>query len=108
MMGKVTYMCGAVLSEFMVNGRGKDERFLNTVFVRANISCKSKIELPYYSVACYPLVCIYCGIGGTHRTLNTFVKYYPKCTNCHDQLNVPRRKRKTVVQDDFNNKKKKK
>ena len=36
--------------------------------------------------------CIYCGIGGTHRTLNTSVKYYPKCTNCHDQLNVPRRK----------------
>ena len=34
MMGKVTYMCGAVLSEFLVNGRDKDERFLNTIFVR--------------------------------------------------------------------------
>ena len=99
-MGKVSYMCGVFLSEFMVNGRDRDGRFLDTVFVRANISCKSKIELPYYSVACYPLVCIYCGIGGMHRTLNTSVKY-PKCTNCHDKLNVPRRKRKTVVQDDF-------
>ena len=90
MMGKVSYMFGAVLSELMVNGRDRDERFLDTVFVRANISCKSKIELPYNSVACYPLVCIYCGIGGTYRTLNTSVKYYPKCTNCHDQPNVAR------------------
>ena len=101
MMGKVTYMCGAC-AEFMVNGSDKDERFLNTVFVRANISCKSKIELPYHSVACYPLVCIYCGIGGTHRTLDTSVEYYLNCTNCHDQPNVARRKRKTVMQDDFN------
>ena len=60
MMGKVSYMCGALLSEFMVNGRDRDERFLDTVFVRANISCKSKIELSYYLVACYTLVvCIY-------------------------------------------------
>ena len=44
---------------------------LNTrFFVRENISYSSKIELPYFLVEAYPILCIYYGIGGTKRTLN--------------------------------------
>ena len=75
MMEKVMYMCGSILSEFLGNGADKDERFLQSIFVRENISCSSKMELPYYSVECYPIVCVYCGTGGTHRTLNPSVEF---------------------------------
>ena len=75
---------------------------LNTrVFVRENISCSSKIELPYFSVEAYPILCIYCGIGGTKRTLNKSVEHYPQCQSCSDKPNVLHRKRKTVVEGVF-------
>ena len=101
MMDKVSYMCGALLSEFMVNGRDRDERFLDTVFVRANISCiKNRAALLFGCLHTPP---------GMHLLWHwRHAPDPPKCINCHDQPNVPRRKRKTVVQDDFNNKKKKK
>ena len=71
------------------------------VFVRENISCSSKIELPYFSVEAYPILCIYCRIGGTKRTLNKSVEHYPQCQSCSDKPNVLRRKRKTVVEGVF-------
>ena len=75
---------------------------LNTrVFVRENISCSSKIELPYFSVEAYPILCNYCGIGGIERTLNKSVEHYPQCQSCSDKPNVLRRKRKTVVEGVF-------
>ena len=66
MMKKVSYMCGAALSEYLESGTDRDERHLKSIHVRENLSCSSKVELPYYSVDNYPVVCIYCGIGGTH------------------------------------------
>ena len=49
--------------------RGKE--VLARLFVGANMSCTSTIELPYFSVAMrnYPMIDIYCGITGTKRTL---------------------------------------
>ena len=43
-------MCGASLSECVGNGGDPDEKFLSRVFIWENISCSSKIELPYFSV----------------------------------------------------------
>ena len=60
-------------------------------FVRENISCSSKIELPYFSVEAYPILCIYCGNGGTKGTLNKSVEHYPQCQSCSDNPNVLRR-----------------
>ena len=54
----------------------------------------------------HPVVCIH-GIGDTHRTLNSSVEFYPKCNGRNDKADIPRRKRKTAVESDFNNKKKK-
>ena len=103
-------MCGATLQEYMGSGGDRDEEIITRLFVRANISCTSKIKLPYYSVTMgnFPMICIYCRIVGTKRTLNNSVKHDPKCQNCAEKPNIVRRKRKTVVQTDFTNKKTKK
>ena len=107
MMGEITYVCGAALSEYLGTGGDKDERFINSIFARENISCTSKIELPYYSVDHLPKLCIHCGVGGTSRTLSNSVKHYPKCINCNDKPAVVRQKRKKVVESDLAAKKKK-
>ena len=107
MMGKLTYVCGAAISEYVGTGADRDERFLNSVYARENISCASKIELPYYSVEYLQKICIYCGVGGTSRTLSNSVEHYPKCINCNDKPDVVRHKRKKVIESDLSVKKKK-
>ena len=108
MMSKVSYMCGSVLSEYLGTGNDRDEKYLKTIFARENISCSSKIELPYYTVDFFPKICIYCGILGTSRTLGNSTEHYPKCIECGDRPDVVRRKRKAVVASDLINNKKKK
>lgn len=107
MISKLTYMCGSVLSEYLGTGNDRDEKYLKSLFVRENISCSSKIELPYYTVDFYPKICIYCGITGTSRTLGNSVEHYPKCVECAQKPEVVRRKRKAVVASDLNKKTKK-
>ena len=58
------------------------------VFVRENLSCVSKIELPYYSVAFYKKIWVWCGVSGTSRMLGDAVEKYPKCTNCQEKPDV--------------------
>ena len=101
-------MCGSVLSEYLGTGNDKDEKYLKTIFVRENISCSSKIELPYYTVDIFPKICIYCGKTGTSRTLGNSVEHFPKCIDCGDKADVVRRKRKSITETDLSNKKKKK
>ena len=96
-----------MLSEYLGTGNDRDEKYLKTIFARENISCSSKIELPYYTVDIFPKICIYCGIPGTSRILGNSIENYPKCIECGDKPDVIRRKRKAVVASDLNNKKKK-
>ena len=107
MVGKLEYVCGSVLSDYGGTGNDRDEKHLKKIFVRENISCASKIELPYYSVDFYPKICIYCGIKGTTRSLGNLTECYPKCESCKEKPDVPRRKRKNVVAADLGKKKKK-
>ena len=95
------------LSEYLGSGGDKDEQLLKILFVRENLSCSSKMELPYYSIDHYPAVCVYCGVTGTKRTLNTTAEHYPKCHSCGEKPDVVRRKRKVLVQTDLGTKKKK-
>ena len=106
MMGKVSYMCGSVLSEYLVTENDRDEKYLKTLFVRENISCSSKVELPYYSVDFYPKVRIRCGVTGTSRTLGNSMEHYPKCLDCAGKPDVVRRKRKATVATDLTKRKK--
>ena len=107
MVEKLDYVCGSVLSDYEGTGNDRDVKLLANIYVRENISCASKIELPYYSVDHYPKICIYCGVKGTSRSLGNSTENYPKCESCKEKPDVQRRKRKTVVQSDLGKKKKK-
>ena len=99
---KLEYICWASLSEYYGSCNDRDEGMLKIIFVRANLSCASKVEFPYY-----PRVCIYCGMTGTNRTLNSSVEYYPKCNDCSGQPDVAKRKSNNLVMSDFHEKRKK-
>ena len=105
-VSKLSYMCGSVLSEYLGSGNNRDERYLKSVYVRENISCDSKIELPYFSVDFFPKICIHCEVIGTTRTLGNSVDYYPKCNECKEKPDIHRRKRKALTEADLLKKKK--
>ena len=84
-----------------------EEKLRDRVFLRENLSCASKVELPYYSVDFYKAVCIYCGREGTGRQLNISDVAYPKCNSCNTKPDVIKRKRSKVVAEDLAGRKKK-
>ena len=72
-------MCVSVTVEYHL-GTGSDngKRYVNSLYVRENISFSSEIELPYFSVqhdSQYSKICIYCGFKGTNWTLNNSFEY---------------------------------
>ena len=109
MISKFSYVCGSTLSEYQgTGGEPKIQReIFQKVFVRENLSCVSKIELPYYSVPFYKKICVWCGVSGTARVLGDGVEKYPKCANCNEKPDVLRRKRKSVTKNDLGKGKKK-
>ena len=42
-------------------------------FLRENLSCISKIELPYFRVDSYKNVCVHCGMSGTVNNVRQFI-----------------------------------
>ena len=107
MIEKIDYVCGSVLADYAGTGNDRDLKLIANIYVRENISCASRIELPYYSVDHYPKICIYCGTKGTSRSLGNSTETYPKCESCKEKPDVMRRKRKAVVQSDLGKKKRK-
>ena len=53
------YSCGADVHDIDVNEN--DSPILEKGFVKLNLTCKSMIEIPYYSVGTYEIICIHCG-----------------------------------------------
>ena len=97
MLGKFSFTCGSVLSEYLGTREDRDEKYLKIIYATENISCASKL-LSY--------VCIYCDITGTSRMLGNSVEYYSKCIECKDKPEVNRRKRKGLTESDLVKKKK--
>ena len=60
MVKKLSCMCGASLAEYVDTGN-RDEKFLANIFCMKMFHVQQKF---------YAIVCIYCGVGGTQRTLN--------------------------------------
>ena len=87
------------------NEGDKDADIKNKVFIRENINCYSQIELPYYSDGNFKDICIHCGSGDF---LVKSPAKYPKCGRCNDKADVLRTKRKSILQEDLQQKKKKK
>ena len=60
----IIYTCGMGLQECIpddISDAEKQSHVLSSVFVRQNMNCDSRIEIPYYSSECFSSVCIYCG-----------------------------------------------
>ena len=86
------------------NPENQEERKISeTDFARENLSCQSKVELPYYSTDFLKSVCIYCGTEETTRTLQINQAAYPKCKGCEQEADIPRWKRKLITTDDLQN-----
>ena len=79
MVEKSDFVCGSVLSKYEGTGSEKDQKLLNSIYIRENISCSGKIELPYYSIDNFPKICIYYEVKGTSRSLGTSLETYFKC-----------------------------
>ena len=100
---KFSYVRDSVLLEHKGTGsvpQGEME-MLRRVYIHENLSCASKIELPYYSVGFFKKICVHCGVAGTSRLLGDALDVYPKCAHCKDKAVVRRPKRKTVVAGDL-------
>ena len=54
------FLCGSVFQEIMVEKNSPGETVSLKVFARENNSCKSPIELSYYSCKSFKQVCIQC------------------------------------------------
>ena len=79
----ITYSCGASLQNIL------DEEIIGQVFVRADLSCGEKIEIPYYS-AKYKDICINCGCM---NDLELKDEVYPLCDTCKRKGIKPTKRR---------------
>ena len=93
------YICGSRIqeaTECSADDNNTDVYIKDKIFVRENLDCTSKIELPYYSVGKYKDVCVYCGC---EENIVPSPNFYPKCTSCADETDVKRMKRRIISSD---------
>ena len=81
----VSYSCGSSLQDLL----DEDEEIISSIYIQADITCNSIMELPYYS-AKYPDVCIQC--GGSN-SLKVKEGYYPLCDKCISNGEKPTKRR---------------
>ena len=67
---------------------------LSRVFIRGDLTCSDHVELPYFSAAVFPDVCIYCGSNEkvTHQP-----ETYPTCEFCSTKKRILKRKRSVLA-----------
>ena len=85
---EIIYSCGGNICDVADEGQ---LQCLNTVYLRLDPICQSKIELPYYSAG-FEAICIYCGT--TDNPQAHIPKYYPLCKICSHE-GKPKIKRRT-------------
>ena len=73
---QLSYSCGSLIRDVNID---ETNDFLSFVNVRANITCKSTIEVPYYGAGHEP-ICYHCG---TTEGLESKEKHSPLCTECN-------------------------
>jgi hypothetical protein len=96
----IIYTCGMGLQECIpvdISDAEKQSHVLSSVFVRQNMNCDSKIEIPYFSSECFSSVCIYCGSEHNIVPASETEGMYPFCLSCKSDPCKPavfKRKRK--------------
>ena len=68
------YTCGSVFADI----EAEDDSVLRLVFAKANLTCNSPTEIPYYKAGKDP-ICYYCGTDNFLRNDGT---NYPMCGAC--------------------------
>ena len=79
------YTCGSIFADI----EPEEDSVLNSIFVKANLSCSSPIEVPYYTAGNDP-ICYQCG---SESELCEKPTDYPICSSCisSGKKTVPRR-----------------
>ena len=54
----VQYSCGSIMKDIEHNFR--DQELIGKVYVRANLTCADKVEIPYYLCGVHDPICIHC------------------------------------------------
>ena len=105
LLNDIVYTCRGLLSEIQLDDDvQEDKKLLENIFIRENISCKSNIEIPYYSAKIFKPRCIVCGTANAQRFLPKDPMFYPQCDQC-DSPRVKIAKRKTITQSELGGKK---
>ena len=99
------YSCGGSLQELKSPDDCPENELLEKVYVRANITCTSAVEIPYFSVGCFKDVCYNCGIV---NNIDRQDGQYPSCPECRESKNVALKRKRNVWAEKTKNKKTKK
>lgn len=90
----VLYVCGSKLNGVEVISTPLDPPstadVFERVFVRANLSCRDDVEVPFYSSECFALVCSHCAC----ECEKSEEGQYPLCSDCLNEHVQPLLKRK--------------
>ena len=94
----IIYTCGMDLKECIpadISDHDKQSHVLSSIFVRQNMNCDSRIEIPYFSSECFPSICIYCGSEESLVPAIEMEGMYPLCSSCKATTpGILKRKRK--------------
>ena len=81
LLNNFRYVCGTIFHDIPLDDPHPDTRVAEHVFNRVNISCKSNIEIPYYTLRSYKKICIRCrrwnGLLPANPEFNT------QCSRCN-------------------------
>jgi len=78
---ELTYTCGSKLQDI----EDAPTDLLEQVFVKANLSCNTPIEIPYYSSKQFDNICYFCGREGN---LSDQDEYYPSVNNVSNRITL--------------------
>ena len=79
------YVCGSKIQDV-------EEKI--AVYAGENLNYQSLIEIPYYSVEEYLILCFYC--GSKNNLMERNYKFLPQCYRC-DKVHMNNRKRKPFI-----------
>ena len=93
------YVCGTIFQDVPLDNQRPGIRVAEHIFTRENISGKSNIEIPYYTLQLCKKICIRCGrLNGLQPTNPEF---YLQCNRCNDPpvKRTPSYKSKPILTD---------
>ena len=76
----VQYSCGSIMKDIECSSR--DQELIGKVYIRANLTCADRVEIPYYSCGVHDPICIHCGSEDDLISGEQATPVYPTCSTC--------------------------